>query len=116
MKFQDYYETLGVAREASADEIKKAFRKLALQWHSDRHKEDKAKAEEEFKKVSKAYEVLSDPEKRAKYDRFGKDLKEGQDFRPPAGARSVSPEEFEELFGGRGFSDFFASYSGPGRP
>ena len=77
MKFQDYYETLGVAREASADEIKKAFRKLALQWHPDRHKKDKAKAEEEFKKVSEAYEVLSDPEKRAKYDRFGKDLKEG---------------------------------------
>jgi len=112
MKFQDYYETLGVAREASADEIKKAFRKLALQWHPDRHKEDKAKAEEEFKKVSEAYEVLSDPEKRAKYDRFGKDLKEGQDFRPPPGARAMNPQEFEELFGGRGFSDFFASLFG----
>lgn len=112
MKFQDYYETLGVARDAKPEEIKKAFRKLALQWHPDRHKEDKAKAEEEFKKVSEAYEVLSDPEKRAKYDRFGKDLKEGQDFRPPQGARSVSPEEFEELFGGRGFSDFFASMFG----
>lgn len=115
MKFQDYYETLGVARDATPDVIKKAFRKLALQWHPDRHKEEKAKAkaEEEFKKVSEAYEVLSDPEKRKKYDRFGKDLKEGQDFRPPPGARTMSPEEFEGLFGGgRGFSDFFASMFG----
>jgi DnaJ-class molecular chaperone len=112
MKFHDYYETLGVARDAPADAIKKAFRKLALKWHPDRHKDDKAAAEEEFKKVSEAYEVLSDPEKRVKYDRFGKDLKEGQDFRPPPESRTMSPEEFEGLFGGRGFSDFFASMFG----
>jgi curved DNA-binding protein CbpA len=98
MKFHDYYETLGVARDASADEIKKAFRKLALKWHPDRHKDEKAAAEEEFKKVSEAYEVLSDPEKRKKYDRFGKDLKEGQDYRPPPDSRTMSPEEFEGLF------------------
>jgi len=113
MKFQDYYEVLGVPRTASDEDVKRAYRKLALKWHPDRAKpEQKKTAEEKFKQVAEAYEVLSDPEKRKKYDRFGKDMKEGQDFRPPTGARTMSPEEFEGLFGGRGFSDFFASMFG----
>jgi curved DNA-binding protein len=116
MKYEDYYEILGVARDASPEEIKKAYRKLALQWHPDRHREDKAAAEAQFKRVSEAYEVLSDPDKRKKYDRFGRDYKQGQEFEPPGGGagggRRMSAEEFEELFGGRGFSDFFGSLFG----
>jgi DnaJ-class molecular chaperone len=114
MKYRDYYEILGVAREAAPDAIKKAYRKLALQWHPDRHKDakSKAKAEEQFKLASEAYEVLSDPDRRAQYDRFGHGFEHGQEFEPPPGARAMSPEEFEELFGGRGFSDFFAAMFG----
>jgi DnaJ-class molecular chaperone len=114
MKFQDYYEALGVARGASAEEIKKAYRQLALKWHPDRHKEGKrAEAEARFKRISEAYEVLSDPEKRAKYDRFGEHWKQGEDFSPPPGTRTMSPEEFAQAFGGGGaFSDFFASLFG----
>jgi len=114
VKFQDYYEALGVARTASADEIKKAYRQLALKWHPDRHKEaQRAEAEQRFKHISEAYEVLSDPEKRAKYDRFGEHWKQGEDFAPPPGTRTTSPEEFERAFGGQGaFSDFFESLFG----
>jgi len=114
LKFQDYYEALGVARDAKPDEIKSAYRKLALQWHPDRHKEGKrAEAEQRFKRISEAYEVLSDPEKRKRYDRFGEHWKQGEEFTPPAGARTMSPEEFERAFGGQGaFSDFFASLFG----
>jgi len=114
MKYQDYYETLSVARDASAEDIKKAFRKLAMKWHPDRHLDaaSKVSAEEQFKRISEAYEVLSDAEKREKYDRFGHGFQQGQEFQPPPGARTMSPEEFEELFQGRGFSDFFASLFG----
>jgi DnaJ-class molecular chaperone len=120
VKFQDYYELLGVPRAASPDAIRKAYRKLALKWHPDRHK-GKGVAQEEaeatFKRISEAYEVLSDPEKRERYDRFGQHWKHGQDFEPPpgtAGGRRMSPEEFAELFGGQGsgFSDFFTSMFG----
>jgi len=114
VKFQDYYEVLGVARGAGAEEIKKAYRKLALRWHPDRHPPEKrAEAEETFKRISEAYEVLSDPEKRRRYDKFGEHWRHGQDFTPPPGTRTMSPEEFEEVFGGRGgFSEFFGSMFG----
>ncbi len=121
--FQDYYQVLGVARDASAEDVKKAYRKLALRWHPDRHPEgeERQRAEETFKRVSEAYEVLSDPEKRARYDRFGESWQHGQEFTPPAGARRMSREEFERAFGGGGgggggsaggFSDFFAEMFG----
>lgn len=120
MEFQDYYEVLGVARDASGDEIKKAYRKLALKWHPDQHEgEDLAGAEAKFRRISEAYEVLSDPEKRAKYDRFGRDWEHGQEFQPGAGAgfgggeHTMSAEEFERAFGGGGgFSSFFQSMFG----
>ncbi|MSR62887.1 MAG: J domain-containing protein [Planctomycetes bacterium] len=116
MKFQDYYEALGVARGASAEDIKKAYRKLALKWHPDRHKEEKrAEAEERFKHISEAYEVLSDPEKRKRFDRFGEHWKQGEEFAPPPGERTMSREDFERSFGagsGGGFSDFFSSLFG----
>lgn len=111
MEFQDYYAVLGVARDASADDIKKAYRKLALQWHPDRHPEDKrGEAETKFKRIAEAYEVLSDADKRSRYDRFGENWKQGEDFRPESGPQGtrMTPEEFEQVFGGAGgFSDFF---------
>lgn len=109
MEFQDYYEVLGVPRGATPEEIKKAYRRLALQWHPDRHEEDRrAEAEARFKRISEAYEVLSDPKKRERYDRFGANWEQGQDFTPPSGERTMSREEFERAFGGEsGFSDFF---------
>jgi len=118
MKFQDYYEVLGVPRDAQADAIKSAYRKLALKWHPDKHEgAAREEAEETFKRVSEAYEVLSDKGKRAKYDRFGQQWKHGQEFTPPpgAGGRRMSPEEFAAMFGGGGrggFSDFFTSMFG----
>jgi curved DNA-binding protein CbpA len=84
MDFKDYYATLGVSREASADEIKRAYRKLARKYHPDVSKEPDAEAR--FKEVGEAYEVLKDPEKRGAYDRLGADWKAGQEFRPPPGA------------------------------
>jgi molecular chaperone DnaJ len=70
MAKRDYYEVLGISKSASADEIKKAYRKVAMQYHPDRNPGDKS-AEEKFKEAAEAYEVLSDQEKRAQYDRFG---------------------------------------------
>ena len=75
---RDYYEVLGVARDASSDDIKKAYRKLAVKYHPDRNPDDK-EAEEKFKEAAEAYDVLSDSEKRAKYDRFGHNMG-GQGF------------------------------------
>ncbi|MDA1114211.1 MAG: J domain-containing protein [Planctomycetota bacterium] len=116
MKFQDYYEILGVPRDVSPQGLKKAYRKLALKWHPDRNRGDHKKevdAEVRFKKINEANEVLSDPEKREKYDRFGENWKQGQDFQPPSGQGTMSPEEFEQAFGGSGgFSDFFQEMFG----
>ena len=117
VQYKDYYESLGVPRTASADEIKKSFRKLAREYHPDVAK-DKKKAEEKFKEINEAYEVLSDPEKRKKYDELGPNWKSGAEFRPPPGyggqafrgGRTAGGEEFH--FGGTGFSDFFESLFG----
>ena len=110
VKFRDYYEVLGVDRDASQDEIRKAFRKLARKCHPD-VAENKEAGEEEFKELNEAYEVLSDPEKRAKYDKLGANWQHMGDFTPPPGARgfggSAGGETFEYHFGGTGFSDFF---------
>jgi curved DNA-binding protein len=122
VQYKDYYKTLGVPRTASADELKKSFRKLARQYHPDVAK-DKKKAEEKFKEINEAYEVLSDPAKRKKYDELGANWKSGADFRPPSGwehfsggqtfrGRDAGGEEFETHFGGTGFSDFFEQLFG----
>jgi curved DNA-binding protein len=118
VEFKDYYKTLGVERTASHDDIRKAFRKLARQYHPDVAK-DKKHAEEKFKEINEAYEVLGDPDKRKKYDNLGADWKSG--FRPEAGAggqpyqsynwRGGSPNEGFE-FSGTGFSDFFEQFFG----
>lgn len=121
VQYKDYYQSLGVARGASDAEIKKAFRKLAREYHPDVAK-DKKKAEEKFKEINEAYEVLSDPAKRKRYDELGADWKSGSEFRPPPGwgqagrARSSragrGAEDFEFQFGGTGFSDFFEQMFG----
>jgi curved DNA-binding protein len=105
-EFKDYYATLGVARDASADDIKKAFRKLARLYHPDTAK-DKKTAEAKFKEINEANEVLSDPDKRRKYDTLGANWQEAGNFQPPQGA---SGHEQEFHFGGTGFSDFFEQY------
>jgi curved DNA-binding protein len=114
VEFKDYYATLGVTREASQDDIKKAFRKLARQFHPDVAK-DKKGAEEKFKAVNEANEVLSDPVKRKKYDELGANWQDGGDFQaPPGRGRGARPgagargQEFH--FGGTGFSDFFEQF------
>lgn len=115
MDFRDYYETLGVARDADAEAVKKAYRRLALKHHPDRAPEgEREAAEARFKEISEAYEVLSDPEKRARYDRLGAAWREGDAAAPPPGQESyrMSREEFEDLFGGSGFSDFFRTHFG----
>ena len=122
VQYKDYYEILGVPRTASADELKKSFRKLAREHHPDVAK-DKKRAEEKFKEINEAYEVLSDPAKRNKYDQLGANWKSGADFRPPPGwegfpgghafrGRGAGGDEFETHFGGTGFSDFFEQLFG----
>ncbi len=120
VKFKDYYEVLGVPRTASAKEIKNAYRKLARQHHPDMQSADSKKkaAEERFKEVNEAYEVLSDPEKRKKYDQLGARWKDGMDFSPPPGGSPGHEWTWTsgEGFGG-GFSDFFeALFGGRARP
>lgn len=138
MEYKDYYKTLGVARSADEKEIKKAFRKLAQQYHPDKNPGDKT-AEARFKEINEAYTVLSDADKRAKYDKFGAQWEQyeraggrpedfnwggmgGMGGQPGGGyARTISPEEFEQLFGGMGgmggggaggFSSFFDALFG----
>lgn len=101
MEFKDYYKTLDVSRNASAEEIKKAFRRLARKYHPDVSKI--ADAEQKMKEVNEAYTVLSDPEKRAAYDQLGQDFQAGKEFRPPPDWNT----DFE--FSGRGFSGAQAS-------
>ena len=118
MEFRDYYEVMGVARDATAADIKRAYRKLARKYHPDVSKD--ADAEARFKEVGEAYEVLKDTEKRAAYDQLGENWKTGQEFRPPPNW----DEGFEFSggngrgsggFGGGQFSDFFETLFGQGR-
>ena len=117
MEFKDYYKTMGVARDATQDEIKRAYRKLARKYHPDVSKE--AYAEERFKEVGEAYEVLKDPEKRLAYDQLGANWRAGQEFRPPpdwdagfefsgGGYTDADAADhsafFEELFGRGGYT------------
>ncbi len=130
MQYRDYYDILNVSKDAGQDEIKKAYRKLAREYHPDVNPDD-PQAEEKFKDINEAYQVLSDEEKRKKYDRFGSQWKQYQqtggraeDFdwsqwaakgtRGGTQYRSVSQEEFEQMFGGGlgGFSDFFETLFG----
>jgi curved DNA-binding protein len=118
VEFKDYYEVLGLARDASDAEIKKAFRKLARQYHPDVAK-NKATAEEKFKELNEANEVLSDPEKRRKYDELGENWNHPErQTAPPQGGFGGGHEEGSEFhFDGTGFSDFFEQFFGSrGRP
>jgi len=128
MEYKDYYSILGVDRQASREEIKKAFRKLARKYHPDVNHGDKMSAEK-FQEINEAHEVLSDPEKREKYDRLGSQWRQyqgsggkPQDFNwrqwqsdpnQGYGYRTVSPEEFDEMFGAEaGYSAFFQNLFG----
>ncbi|WP_043757569.1 DnaJ C-terminal domain-containing protein [Imhoffiella purpurea] len=124
MEFKDYYDIMGVKRDATQDEIKRAYRKLARKYHPDVSKEPEA--ETRFKEVGEAYEVLKDPEKRTAYDQLGANWKSGQDFRPPpdwdqgfefhgGGFTGADPDQFsdffESLFGRGGFGGAHARSS-----
>ena len=114
MKYIDYYKTLGLTRQASQDKINKSFRSLARKYHPDLNKDPEA--ENKFKEINEAYEVLKDPKKRSQYDALGPNWKSGQQFRPPPGF------ENQFNFGGGaggftssgGFSDFFSTIFGSG--
>ena len=121
---EDLYQTLGVSRDASKDEIKKAHRKLALKLHPDKNPNDK-KAHEKFKRVQEAYDVLSDDDKRAAYDRYGSDFEKMRHggFHPGEGAAGFDGLDLEQIFGGGrgggpqfegGFGDFFEQILGGG--
>ena len=118
MQYKDYYQILGVARDATEDTIKKAYRRLARKYHPDVSKE--AGAEERFKEVAEAYEVLRDAEKRASYDQLGRNWQAGQDFHPPPGwqqrgqRNAAGAANAGAGFTSRDFSDFFESLFGRG--
>lgn len=126
MEYKDYYKILGVDKKASQDDIKKAYRKLALKYHPDKNPDNKS-AEEKFKDIGEAYEVLKDTEKRQKYDQLGANWKHYQQagFDPSAhgfyGGQPGGSYRYEfhgdpsEMFGGSGFSDFFESFFGRSR-
>ena len=124
MEYKDYYKILGVERKASADDIRKAYRKLALKYHPDRNPGDKA-AEERFKDLNEAYQVLSDSDKRARYDQLGSAYSNWQGRGAPGNfdwgqwtgrGTTVNMNDLNEMFGGAGgidsFSDFFRSIFG----
>ena len=123
VEYEDYYEVLGVDEDASQDEIQKAYKRLAKKYHPD--VSDEPDAEDQFKKLNEAYQVLKDPEKRKKYDRLGKNWERGQEVNPPPGWENVKVNfggdagGFEDIFGGGGpgggmggFSDFFQAFFG----
>ncbi|MFP4204955.1 MAG: DnaJ C-terminal domain-containing protein [Spirochaetaceae bacterium] len=120
VKYKDYYETLGVDRSASQEQIQEAYRKLARKYHPDVNKS--ADAEQKFKEINEAYEVLKDPEKRKKYDALGSNYSEGDEFRPPPGWEAFRDAgggggyrrtfNFGDL--GGGFGDFFGRGGGSG--
>lgn len=126
MDYKDYYQILGVARSASADDIRKAYRKLAMQYHPDRNPGDK-QSEERFKEVNEAYQVLNDPQKRARYDQLGgaysnwqqrggtpQDFDWSQWFGGQPGGTRVEYRDINDVFGQDAFSDFFRSLFGGG--
>ncbi len=114
MEYKDYYKILGVDNKASQDEIHKAYKKLARKYHPDLNPNDSS-AEEKFKEINEAYEVLKDPEKRKHYDALGADWQHGQNFQPPPGYENVhfefrgDPGRGFDMGGMGGFSDFFES-------
>ncbi len=114
MEFKDYYKILGVSKSASAEEIKKAYRKLAIKYHPDKNQGNKT-AEDKFKEANEANEVLSDPEKRKKYDELGENWKHYQPGTPPPNSnagRRQSQYSSDEDFNNSNFSDFFESMFG----
>jgi curved DNA-binding protein len=119
MEYHDYYKILGVPRAAAADEIKRAFRKLAMQYHPDRNPGDK-QAEDRFKEINEAYQVLSDPQKRSRYDQLGESYSQWQQKGAPgnfdwgqwSGGQGAQQVNLDELFGDSSFSDFFRSIFG----
>jgi curved DNA-binding protein len=121
MEYHDYYKILGVPRDASAADIKNAYRKLAMQFHPDRNPGDK-KAEERFKEINEAYQVLSDPKKRERYDQVGESYSQWQQNGAPGGGFDWSrwttqqpggqAVDLNDLFGEGGFSDFFSAIFG----
>jgi molecular chaperone DnaJ len=117
MSKKDYYEVLGVSKESTQDDIKKAYRKLIKKWHPDLHKDNKKEAEVKFKEISEAYEVLSDTEKRTMYDRYGF---VGDQMPPNYRTGNTGGSPFDDFFGGSsggfgGFEDIFDSFFGGGR-
>jgi len=127
MQYKDYYAILGVPKNATEKEIKNAYRRLARKWHPDLNPNDRKTAEAKFKEINEAHEVLSDPEKRQKYDMLGANWEQYErmqqagggspftgfgGFGGTGGFRQVSPEELEEILGGTGFSDFFRTFFG----
>lgn len=118
MQFKDYYEVMGLSRDASQEDIKKAYRRLARKYHPDVSSEPDA--EQRFKELGEAYEVLKDPEKRAAYDKLGSRWQEGEEFRPPPDwdfdfRTRGGGAEYEEFGDLGGFSDFFENLFGGGR-
>jgi curved DNA-binding protein len=116
VKFEDYYQTLGVKRESSQEDIQRAFRRLARKYHPDVNKQESAAGR--FKQVSEAYEVLKDPEKRSRYDTLGENWEAGQEFRPPPGwegrfrGGAGGPGGGFQFEAGGQFSDFFEAMFG----
>lgn len=121
MDYKDYYKILGVEKSATQDAIKKAYRKLAVKYHPDKNPDDKS-AEDKFKDIAEAYEVLKDPEKRKRYDELGANWKHYQQYGPdpgwsnfggrPQGSSVHFEGDLNDLFGNGGFSDFFESFFG----